>query len=406
MTMEEEFMEDRHPGNAELTRRLDAFADVRLRPDVEAMVRVRENVMREAVVRLGGSNGGGHHGTNPLGAPFSVIAGGQAETAPAVVLPRRGRRLLVALLAAALGLLVMSGVAFAGSRAGGPLYDTRVWLETVTLPSEPSARIDAQIARLQARLDEAAEGATQGNGPGCPGGPRCLQPHRRRGDGHHRWRSDPCRPARACARPPPSRAHGPCGTPAGGGTGSDDAGPRAQQRRHQHAEGPQGRHARAAHGQGPGHDATGDAAVHRPGHDATGGTAVHRPCKHPCTAQPFAEAVANVSRPSWSPRCGRRHVAVLRRPSRRRNRPTRSTSRPTDRSLVVRKPVGLAGDARRGPNRTDRARCGSRIHGPAGLPRRGVSAHRWTIRGCCSTSAKGPFRLLRRPWHRPASRPS
>jgi hypothetical protein len=162
--MDEELMDDRHPGNAELTRRLDAFADLRLRPDAVAMVRVRENVMREAAIRLGSTNGGRHHGVSPLDGSFEVLAGGRTERAAARVRAPRRTRVLLALLAAALGLLVMSGVAFAGSQAGGPLYDARVWLETVTLPSDPSARIDAQIARLQDRLDEASSATTQNNG--------------------------------------------------------------------------------------------------------------------------------------------------------------------------------------------------------------------------------------------------
>jgi hypothetical protein len=63
---------------------------------------------------------------------------------------RRG----VALLAAAVLSLVVVGGALAASTAGGPLYGARVWLETVTLPTDAMARANAELSRLDARLAE------------------------------------------------------------------------------------------------------------------------------------------------------------------------------------------------------------------------------------------------------------
>ncbi|MEO5939725.1 MAG: hypothetical protein ABIZ72_02315, partial [Candidatus Limnocylindrales bacterium] len=41
------------------------------------------------------------------------------------------------------------------AQPGGPLYPARVWVETVTLPSDAAARATVELGRLQARLDEA-----------------------------------------------------------------------------------------------------------------------------------------------------------------------------------------------------------------------------------------------------------
>jgi hypothetical protein len=72
-------------------------------------------------------------------------------------------RVFASLLAAALSVLLLAGVAFASS-PGGPLYGVRLWVETVALPSEPGARADADVDRLDARLDEAVGAARNGNG--------------------------------------------------------------------------------------------------------------------------------------------------------------------------------------------------------------------------------------------------
>jgi outer membrane biosynthesis protein TonB len=67
------------------------------------------------------------------------------------------------LLAAGLTLAVAGG-AMAASQAGGPLYPTRMWLETVTLPATGAARTDADIARLESRVEEAIAAARRGDG--------------------------------------------------------------------------------------------------------------------------------------------------------------------------------------------------------------------------------------------------
>jgi hypothetical protein len=67
------------------------------------------------------------------------------------------RRLATTLAAAALAGLLVGSTAFAATRAGGPLYGTRVAIEVLTLPSDPTSRLEAQLAQAQSRLAEIVE---------------------------------------------------------------------------------------------------------------------------------------------------------------------------------------------------------------------------------------------------------
>jgi hypothetical protein len=129
----------------ELAARLDTYADAVLAPDPAGLTRVRASVVAEARRAAEGDS------RSSVG---SFLGG---------LLPGIRRPAFVLVGAAAL-LAVVAGGAMAASGAGGPLYETRLWLETVVLPSEPGARTDAEIARLQDRLEEAAAAASEGNG--------------------------------------------------------------------------------------------------------------------------------------------------------------------------------------------------------------------------------------------------
>ena len=74
-----------------------------------------------------------------------------------------GRRLASAASAAVFAGLLLGSSAFAASRAGGPLYDVRVAMEDATLPSDPAARLQAQIANAQVRLAEAYDAEVRGD---------------------------------------------------------------------------------------------------------------------------------------------------------------------------------------------------------------------------------------------------
>ncbi len=67
------------------------------------------------------------------------------------------RRLGASFAAAALAGLLLGTSAFAASRAGGPLYETRLAIEELSLPADAVSRVDAQIVAAQARLAEAVD---------------------------------------------------------------------------------------------------------------------------------------------------------------------------------------------------------------------------------------------------------
>jgi hypothetical protein len=80
------------------------------------------------------------------------------------LLGRLFRRPALAATAALLGLAVVAGGTVAASGPGGPLYGARLWVETLTLPSDTTARAAAELDHLQARLDDATAAAANGNG--------------------------------------------------------------------------------------------------------------------------------------------------------------------------------------------------------------------------------------------------
>ena len=69
------------------------------------------------------------------------------------------RRLGGSLAAAVLAGLLVGSATFAASRAGGPLYDARLAFEEMTLPTDPEARLEAELAQAQSRLAEIVEAA-------------------------------------------------------------------------------------------------------------------------------------------------------------------------------------------------------------------------------------------------------
>jgi hypothetical protein len=147
MTMNRRLTDD------QLARRLTAYAQLRLSPTPDATARMRARVMEAAVsVAAAGTPGRpAARAQEPIRlAAYRMTFGGRS-------------RAFAALMAAALSVLLLGGVAFASS-PGGPLYGVRLWVETVSLPSEPGARADADVDRLDTRLDEAVGAAHNGNG--------------------------------------------------------------------------------------------------------------------------------------------------------------------------------------------------------------------------------------------------
>jgi uncharacterized membrane protein YgcG len=152
--MDDEMFDRYDPGGMEVLRRLEAYADARLTPNVAATTRVRAGVMAAAYQRS------------------ALLAAATVDTitiaAPAIAdrsaMGAIGswRRVFAAALAGTLTLAILAGTAFA-ARPGGLLYPARLWTEAANLPATGLPRAQAEIERLQARLVEAQQAAAAGD---------------------------------------------------------------------------------------------------------------------------------------------------------------------------------------------------------------------------------------------------
>ena len=151
----------------ELERHLDRFARLRLDPSPGQAKRARSAVMEAAWRRKLEGTTAAAAKEEPLepsvtAAMFTVLP---APARPAAaVQPDRGlfgawgaRRLGVSFAAAILAGLTIGSSVFAASRAGGPLYETRIAIEEFSLPSDARARVEAELALAQSRLAEIVE---------------------------------------------------------------------------------------------------------------------------------------------------------------------------------------------------------------------------------------------------------
>jgi hypothetical protein len=129
----------------EIERRLDSYARARLNPDPQTVARIRARVMREARLQLE---------PRALLSPPAAMSTARAW--------RIRRRAAMPLLAASVWLGVSAGSIFA-AQPGGPLYPTRIWIESVALPSGGTARAEAELTRLDARLAEVVAASASGN---------------------------------------------------------------------------------------------------------------------------------------------------------------------------------------------------------------------------------------------------
>jgi hypothetical protein len=157
-------------GYDELGRRLGAYGLERLSPELAASTRMRARVL--AVAHRQATLARADASLALLQAPDAgTLVPITGSERPGVIGPaaRRGhpwRRLAAASFAAMLALAAVGGTVFA-ARAGGPLYETRLWIEMVNLPADPSERAVAELDRLSARLQEATEATAAGDGNGA-----------------------------------------------------------------------------------------------------------------------------------------------------------------------------------------------------------------------------------------------
>ena len=149
--MDNDYMQQQDRNDDELTRRLEAYAEARLSPELSATIRMRTRVMATA------------HRQAALARADADRAAAVANLARADQTRRSTwRRPLTALLAA--GLTLGVGVSsVAAAQPGGPLSGARIWAETLTLPTEANARAQAELQRLEERLAEAAAASAAGD---------------------------------------------------------------------------------------------------------------------------------------------------------------------------------------------------------------------------------------------------
>ena len=138
----------------ELRRRLEAYAGARLTPSLDATIRMRAYVLNAA-----------HRHAALMASPTFDAAG----TTTAAITTERSRsatrawrRPAAALVAACLAVAMVAGTVSA-TKPGGPLYDTRIWIEMANLPAEVVARAEAEVSRLDARLAEVQLASTEGD---------------------------------------------------------------------------------------------------------------------------------------------------------------------------------------------------------------------------------------------------
>ncbi|HET7829307.1 MAG TPA: DUF5667 domain-containing protein [Candidatus Limnocylindrales bacterium] len=160
----------------ELERTLDRYVRLRLDPSPGQAKRARSAVM-EAAWR---QKLEGRHAAAALLAedlepsvsaasltvlPASRGASGRAAQThdPAPFAGWGPRRFGVSFAAAVLAGLMVGSSVFAASRAGGPLYGTRLALEELTLPTNAQARLEAELGLAQGRLAEIVEGVSKGD---------------------------------------------------------------------------------------------------------------------------------------------------------------------------------------------------------------------------------------------------
>ena len=148
--------------DAKVVDLLRAHGREALQPSPEAVQRMRAAILVDAQREATGSS---------FEAPDKRLV--WVADAPAPVRPARlnlphlaGRRRAASILAGlGLAATITAGTVLAQSDAGGVLYGPRIWVEAVTLPDEPIARVEAQMRRLDARADDLLRAASRDDPP-------------------------------------------------------------------------------------------------------------------------------------------------------------------------------------------------------------------------------------------------
>ncbi|MEO6207886.1 MAG: DUF5667 domain-containing protein [Candidatus Limnocylindrales bacterium] len=146
-----------------LRRRLEAYAEARLSPDLAASARIRARVLAVAHRQSALTRSDATLALLPEPDQHAALDGWRTTTGYRESgRSRPWRRTASVLMAATLGLGLVAGTV-AAARPGGAFYGARLWAETLTLPVDPSERAIAELDRLAERLAEATSLSASGD---------------------------------------------------------------------------------------------------------------------------------------------------------------------------------------------------------------------------------------------------
>ena len=166
--MDDDTLNPQDPGDPEVVRRLEAFADVRLSPSVAATTRMRAAVMtvahrRAALMEADAASAVVVDPAPVPSGPSTPVAVATGRAGPGGAARWTWRRPVAAVMAGILTIGILGGMAYS-TKAGGPLYDARIWAEAANLPTARSARAEAEVTRLDQRLEETQSASAEGDG--------------------------------------------------------------------------------------------------------------------------------------------------------------------------------------------------------------------------------------------------
>ena len=130
---------------------LDAYADARLMPRGPVLSRIRANVLAEAAA------------VSAATVRRPQLA--EPPRAPRWLVPSPFTRRAFAFGFAAMLTIGTSAAVFAAP-PGSPFYNARVYIETLTLPTQVDARLEGHERLLQERISEAEAAAARNDAPG------------------------------------------------------------------------------------------------------------------------------------------------------------------------------------------------------------------------------------------------
>ena len=158
-----------------LRRRLEAYAEARLSPELAASARIRARVQAVAHRQSALTRSDATLSLLPEPDQHRTVVGWRTTTHHRES-SRSGpwRRTASVLLAASLGLGFVAGTVVAG-RPGEALYGARLWAETLTLPADPAVRAVAELERLTERLAEATSMSAAGDTAGASAAIRAYE---------------------------------------------------------------------------------------------------------------------------------------------------------------------------------------------------------------------------------------